>query len=117
MENKDVNITLKLNTNLILVTVGLSLLLGILIFCSCYNLPIFKRLRNIIKNELIDSKVEPFTMPSIKDIADAPKELVKDLNDLICKKGHDEEKKEPKKVTPILKKPVVEGFFTNVKPN
>jgi hypothetical protein len=117
MENKDVNITFKLNTNLILVTVGLSLLLGILIFCACYNLPIFKRLRNIIKNELIDSKVEPFSMPSIKDITNAPKELVKDLNDLICKKGDEKEKKESKKVTPILKKPVVEGFFTNVNPN
>jgi hypothetical protein len=117
METKDVNITFKLNTNVIIIAIGLSFLLAILIFCACYNLPIFKKIRNILKNELVDSNVEPFSMPSMKDIMTAPKELVKDINDVICNKGSKKDKKEEKVSPPTLKKPVVEGFFTNVNPN
>tara|TARA_Y100000389_G_scaffold191879_1_gene218699 strand:+ start:550 stop:900 length:351 start_codon:yes stop_codon:yes gene_type:complete len=116
MDNKDVNITFKLNTNLILVVVCISFLIGTIFFCAFYNLPIFKKLRELLKRELVDSKVEPFSMPSMKDMMDAPKEFVKDINDVICNKSGDE-KKEKIKTKPVLKKPVVEGFFTNVRPN
>ena len=116
MENKDVNITFKLNTNLIIVAIGLAVLLGSILFCVCYNLPIFKKMRKVLKKELVDTNVEPFSM---RDIVQAPKEFIKDINDVICNKNSDE--KESKEVTPILKKPikkpVVEGFFTNVRPN
>ena len=116
MENKDVNITFKLNTNLIIVAVGLAVLLGSILFCVCYNLPIFKKIRKILKKELVDTSVEPFSMG---DIVKAPKEFIKDVNDVLCNKNSDDTEK--KEVTPILKKqvkkPVVEGFFTNVRPN
>lgn len=118
MENKDVNITFKLNTNLIIVAVGLAVLLGSILFCVCYNLPIFKKIRKLLKKELIDTNVEPFSMG---DIVKAPREFIKDVNDMLCNKNSDDKEEEKKKVSPILKKqvkkPVVEGFFTNVRPN
>tara|TARA_Y100001980_G_C14539958_1_gene317547 strand:+ start:1637 stop:1987 length:351 start_codon:yes stop_codon:yes gene_type:complete len=116
MENKDVNITLKLNTNMLLVTMMILFLISTIFFCAFYNLPIFKKLRKLLKRELVDSKVEPFSMPSMKDIMDAPKEFVKDINDVICNKSGDEKNKDNKKIT-HQKKPVVEGFFTNRNPN
>ena len=114
MENKDVNITFKLNSNLIIVAVGLTVILGSILFCVCYNLPIFKKMRKVLKKELVDTKVEPFSMG---DIVKAPKEFIKDLNDVLSNKNSDET--ETKKVTPSkpMKKPVVEGYFTNVGPN
>ena len=52
MENKDVNITFKLNSNLIIVAVGLTVILGSILFCVCYNLPIFKKMRKVLKFSL-----------------------------------------------------------------
>ena len=133
MENKDVNIILKLNTNIIIITVAICLLLSVLIFCSCYNLPISKKIRVILKKELMYSDVEPFSMPSMKEIKNAPKDFIKDLNSIIHKKNdkdhnkdHDDDdvkkKKEIKEAFFSRKrgrtrKPVVEGFFTNYGPN
>ena len=113
MENKDVNITFKLNTNLIIATIGLTILLGSILFCLFYNLPIFKKMRKILKKELVDTKVEPFSMG---DIVKVPSEFIKDINDVLCNKNSDDDKKEIKQ-TKSMKKPVVEGFFTNVGPN
>ena len=118
MENKDVNITFKLNTNILIATVILFIVLGMVLFCAFYNLPIFKRVIEILKSELTKPDVESFSMPSIKNIIDTPNQMVNDLNDIFKKKGdkHCEENKKEKK-EPKLKKPVVEGFFTNIRPN
>ena len=113
MENKDVNITFKLNTNILIATLILCIVLGMIIFCACYNLPIFKRVREILKSELTKSDVESFSMPSMKNILDTPNQMVHDLNDIFKKKEHKDDKEEEFK----LKKPVVEGFFTNIRPN
>ena len=126
MENKDVNIVLKLNTNLIIITVVVVFLLSIFVFCTCYNLPIFKKMRMLLKRELMKSDVEPF---SLKQITKAPKDALNDLHSFILTHGSksknvkehddDEETKTTNKPAPTrsLRKPVVEGFFTNVGPN
>lgn len=128
MENKDVNIVLNLNTNLILITVVVVSLLSLFVFCTCYNLPIFKKMRMLLKQELMKSDVEPF---SLKDITKAPKDALNDIHNLILKHGsksknlkgrNEDEDKETEKTnksvpTRSIRKPVVEGFFTNVGPN
>ena len=62
---------------------------------------------------MVDTNVEPFSM---KQIADAPREIIKDINDLLKSSSDidDEQKGQSKKKQVI---PVVEGFFTNVRPN
>jgi len=117
MENKDVNITFKLNMNILIATVMLFIVLGMIIFCACYNLPIFKRVREILKSELTKSDVEAFSMPSMKNILDTPTQMVNDLNDILKKKEVKGDKEKKEKKEPKLKKPVVEGFFTNIRPN
>lgn len=113
MENKDVNITFKLNLNLIIVAVLITVLLGSILFCVCYNLPIFKKIRKVLKRELVDTNVEPFSM---EQIANAPKEFIKDINDILkCSSDIDDEQKGQSEKKQV--KPVVEGFFTNVRPN
>ena len=128
MENKDVNIILKLNTNLIIITLVVVFILSIFVFCTCYNLPIFKKMRMLLKRELMKSDVEPF---SLKDITKAPKDALNDLHSLILThgsknknlKGHDEDENKETETTnksvptKSIRKPVVEGFFTNVGPN
>ena len=115
MDNKDVNITFKLNTNIIIMAVMLTVLLGSILFCVCYNLPIFKKMRKVLKKELIDTSVEPFSM---SDIVNAPGEFIKDINDVISnKKNEKKTNKEEGEVSKPQKKPVVEGFFTNIRPN
>ena len=123
MENKDVNIVLKLNTNLIIITVVVVFLLSIFVFCTCYNLPIFKKMRMLLKRELMKSDVEPF---SLKEITKAPKDALNDLYSFLLTHGskfkhvkRDDEDEETKITAPTrsLRTPVVEGFFTNVGPN
>lgn len=114
MDNKDVNITFKLNTNLIIIAVLLTILLCSILFCVCYNLPIFKKLRKLLKKELIHTSVEPFSM---SDIAKAPSEFIKDINDVISNKNNKTKTNKEDKVSKPQEKPVVEGFFTNIRPN
>lgn len=126
MENKDVNIIFKLNTNVIIVSMVLFLLLGMIIFCACYNLPIFKRVREILKSELTKSDVEAFSVPSVQNMIDTPKYVLKDLNDIFIKKNGKQDSKpnskpnskdDKKENMSVQRKPVVEGFFTNIRPN
>ena len=95
MENKDVNITFQLNTNIIIISLVVCFLLSVLIFCACYNLPIIKKIRGIMKRELISTHVdEAFTMPTLKDFKSAPNAFIEDVKDVLCNK--DEKKKKKK---------------------
>ena len=118
MENKDVNITFKLNMNVIIGTIVIFILLSMILFCACYNLPIFKRVREILKNELRRSNVEPFiSAPSLSEMKNVPSQVLNDLNDILQKGGDKKKEKDETKKPIELKKPVVEGFFTNIRPN
>ena len=118
MENKDVNITFQLNTNIIIISLVVCFLLSVLIFCACYNLPIIKKIRGIMKRELISTHVdEAFTMPTLKDFKSAPNAFIEDVKDVLCNKDEKKKEEEEKPKHTYSKKPVVEGFFTNMKPN
>ena len=121
MDNKNINITVELNTTILLITMGICLLLAFLIFCSCYNLPIVKKLRNVVKHELIEGfSAETHEEPhksKIHNFIKAPHDFIKDIKDVINnnppKKNTEEKETEKVPSTKNKKKDIVEGFFTN----